>query len=73
MIQRIIKAGIFDVDGTIAETERIHVQAFNKVFKEFKLHGIAVSPLIKRSQKEQEVKTVSDTLTLKLNQTFKMI
>ena len=33
MIQRIIKACIFDVDGTIAETEGIHLQAF----KEFKI------------------------------------
>ena len=36
MIQRIIKACIFDVDGTIAETEGIHLQAFNEAFKEFK-------------------------------------
>ena len=37
MIQRIIKACIFDVDGTIAETEGIHLQAFNEAFKEFKV------------------------------------
>ena len=37
MIQRIIKARIFDVDGTIAETEGIHLQAFNEAFKEFKV------------------------------------
>ena len=37
MIQRIIKACIFDVDGTIAETEGIHLQAFNEAFKEFKI------------------------------------
>ena len=49
MIQRIIKAGIFDVDGTIAETEGKHLHAFSEAFKEFKVHGIGVSPLIKRS------------------------
>ncbi len=37
MIQRTIKACIFDVDGTIAETEVIHLQAFNEAFKEFKI------------------------------------
>ena len=37
MIQRILKACIFDVDGTIAETEGIHLQAFNEAFKEFKV------------------------------------
>ncbi|MFL2805619.1 MAG: HAD hydrolase-like protein [Paracoccaceae bacterium] len=37
MIERIIKAYIFYVDGTIAETEGIHLQAFNEAFKEFKV------------------------------------
>ena len=37
MIQRIIKACIFDVDGTIAGTEGIHLHAFNEAFKGFKV------------------------------------
>ena len=37
MTQRIIKACIFDVDGTIAETEGIHLQAFNEAFNELKV------------------------------------
>ena len=37
MIQRVVKACIFDVDGTIAETEGVHLQAFNETFKEFKV------------------------------------
>ncbi len=32
-----LKGIIFDVDGTIADTEEIHRQAFNQTFKEFKL------------------------------------
>ena len=37
MIQRIIKACIFDVDGTIAGTEGIHLHAFNEAVKGFKV------------------------------------
>ena len=33
----ILKGIIFDVDGTIADTEEIHRQAFNQVFDEFNL------------------------------------
>lgn len=32
-----VKAIIFDVDGTLAETEEIHRQAFNRAFKNFNL------------------------------------
>ena len=32
-----IKALIFDVDGTLAETEGVHLQAFNAAFKDFGL------------------------------------
>lgn len=32
-----IKALIFDVDGTLAETEEVHRQAFNRTFEEFDL------------------------------------
>lgn len=32
-----LKALIFDVDGTLAETEEAHRQAFNRTFTEFKL------------------------------------
>ena len=32
-----LKGIIFDVDGTIADTEDIHRQAFNKAFSEFNI------------------------------------
>ena len=32
-----LKAVIFDVDGTLADTEEAHRQAFNATFKEFGL------------------------------------
>lgn len=32
-----IKALIFDVDGTLAETEDVHLRAFNQAFADFKL------------------------------------
>jgi len=32
-----LKAIIFDVDGTLADTEEVHRQAFNRAFKEFDL------------------------------------
>lgn len=32
-----LKALIFDVDGTLAETEAVHLQAFNLAFKDFEL------------------------------------
>ena len=32
-----LKAIIFDVDGTLAETEELHREAFNKTFREWKL------------------------------------
>ncbi len=35
-----LKALIFDVDGTLAETEEAHRQAFNKVFEEYGLDWI---------------------------------
>ena len=34
---RQLKAIIFDVDGTLADTEEVHRQAFNRAFKEFEL------------------------------------
>ncbi len=33
-----LKGIIFDVDGTIADTEEIHRQSFNQTFKEFDLN-----------------------------------
>ena len=35
-----VKACIFDVDGTLAETETLHLEAFNQVFSEFQLNWI---------------------------------
>ncbi|NIN34967.1 MAG: HAD hydrolase-like protein, partial [Gammaproteobacteria bacterium] len=32
-----LKAIIFDMDGTLADTEEIHRQAFNQAFSEFEL------------------------------------
>ena len=32
-----LEAVIFDVDGTLADTEEVHRQAFNEAFKEFEL------------------------------------
>ena len=34
---RQLEAIIFDVDGTLADTEEVHRQAFNRAFKEFEL------------------------------------
>ena len=34
-----LKGIIFDVDGTIADTEEIHRQAFNQAFSDFNLNG----------------------------------
>ena len=33
-----LKGIIFDVDGTIADTEEIHRQAFNQAFSDFNLN-----------------------------------
>ena len=33
-----LKAIIFDVDGVIAETESIHLKAFQKTFSRFNIH-----------------------------------
>ena len=35
-----VKACIFDVDGTLADTETLHLEAFNQVFSEFQLNWI---------------------------------
>ncbi len=33
----VLKAILFDVDGTLAETEEVHRQAFNAAFEKFSL------------------------------------
>ena len=38
------KAIIFDVDGTLSETEEIHRRAFNETFDYF---GLQVTPVIR--------------------------
>ena len=35
-----VKACIFDVDGTLADTETLRLEAFNQVFSEFQLNWI---------------------------------
>lgn len=40
-----LKALIFDVDGTIAETEFVHLKAFNQAFSDFKLNWQWDTPL----------------------------
>jgi beta-phosphoglucomutase-like phosphatase (HAD superfamily) len=35
-----LEAVIFDVDGTLADTEEIHRRAFNEAFKEFDFRGL---------------------------------
>jgi len=40
-----LKALIFDVDGTLAETEELHRKAFNKVFVEYGLNWLWGQPL----------------------------
>ncbi len=39
------KALIFDVDGTLAETEELHRKAFNKVFVEYGLNWLWDQPI----------------------------
>ena len=43
-----VKACIFDVDGTLAETETLHLEAFNQVFSEFQLNWIWDQTLYKQ-------------------------
>ena len=43
-----VKAFIFDVDGTLAETETLHIGAFNQVFSEFQLNWIWDQTLYKQ-------------------------
>ena len=43
-----VKACIFDVDGTLAETETVHLEAFNQVFSEFQLNWIWDQTLYKK-------------------------
>ncbi len=43
-----VKACIFDVDGTLAETETLHLEAFNQVFSEFQLNWIWDQTLYKK-------------------------
>ena len=43
-----VKALIFDVDGTIAETEELHRMSFNESFKEFNLNWFWDKPIYKR-------------------------
>ena len=43
-----VKACIFDVDGTLAETETVHLEAFNQVFSEFQLNWIWDQTLYKQ-------------------------
>ena len=43
-----VKACIFDVDGTLADTETLHLEAFNQVFSEFQLNWIWDQTLYKQ-------------------------
>ena len=43
-----VKACIFDVDGTLADTETLHLEAFNQVFGEFQLNWIWDQTLYKQ-------------------------
>lgn len=43
-----LRALIFDVDGTLAETEEVHRQSFNQAFAEFGLPWIWDQPLYRR-------------------------
>lgn len=40
------KALIFDVDGTLAETEEIHRRAFNDAFRISSCHGFGIAVFI---------------------------
>ena len=63
-----LKAIIFDVDGTLAETEELHREAFNKTFREWKLawhwDTVIYAKLLKVSGGEERIhyyaKLISD-------------
>lgn len=40
-----LQAVIFDVDGTLADTEEVHRQAFNATFREFVLLSTTLADL----------------------------
>ena len=64
-----IKALIFDVDGTLAETEGVHLQAFNAAFKDFGLdwhwnHSLYLELLNTTGGKERITQYIDDHLKL---------
>ena len=46
--KKMLLSAVFDVDGTIAETEELHRMSFNESFKEFNLNWFWDKPIYKR-------------------------